>query len=299
MRGSCRTRITVIATLALGALAVASCGNTSPPASPEARHADRFDAAAAWDLIELQLGYGQRPAGSPQLRRLAVQLRELLPRGRFEPLPDDRRLRNIVGTIPGRRPALVIGAHYDTLAAPKGFVGANNGAAGTAIVVQLARDLGELRRRPGAPELRFVLFDGEEPPQGLPEETPDFYSTGLRGSRAYVARHAPMTRAMVLLDYVANEGVRLPREASSTLALWDEVRAAAREAGHADVFPDETQETIIDDHTPFLRAGIPAVDLIDWTYPGHSLQDTLDKLSPDAVDAVGETLVQLILRLDG
>jgi Zn-dependent M28 family amino/carboxypeptidase len=193
---------------------------------------------------------------------------------------------------------VVIGAHYDTLAAPKGFLGANNGAAGTAIVVQLARDLARLRRPPDAPELRFVLFDGEEPPRGLPEETTDFYSTGLRGSRAYAARHGRSTRAMVLLDYVANKGLRLPRESSSNLALWSRIRAAARETGNAAVFPDETQGAIIDDHTPFLRAGIPAVDLIDWSYPGHDIADTLDKLSPRSVDAVGETLVQLVRRLD-
>jgi Peptidase family M28 len=275
-----------------------ACGkaNAPPPAVPPP--ADRFDAGAAWRTIEMQLRYGQRPAGSPQLRRLALRLRALLPRGRFEAVPGDPRLRNIVGTVPGRRPAVVIGAHYDTLAAPKGFVGANNGAAGTAITVQLARDIAKLRRPPGAPELRFVLFDGEEPPRGLPENTTDFYSTGLRGSRAYVARHAGTIRAMVLLDYVANRDLQLPREASSNLALWAEIRAAAREAGDAAVFPDETQGAIIDDHTPFQRAGIPAVDLIDWSYPGHSLKDTVDKLSSRSVDAVGETLVQFVRRLD-
>jgi peptidase M28-like protein len=298
LRRCCRTRAAVIAILGLGAVAAASCGGASPDRSAGAKRADRFDADAAWRRIELQLRYGQRPAGSPQLRRLALRLRTMLPDGHFEPVSGDRRLRNIVGTIPGRRPAFVIAAHYDTLAAPEGFVGANNGAAGTAIVVQLARDIGELRRPPDAPELRFVLFDGEEPPQGLPEEARDFYATGLRGSRAYVARHARTTRAMVLLDYVANRGLRLPREASSTLALWAKIRAAARETGHAAVFPDETQKAIIDDHTPFLRAGIPAVDLIDWSYRGHSIQDTLDKLSPRSVDAVGETLVQLVRGLD-
>jgi hypothetical protein len=289
----------VIAILVLCGPTVAACGgSTGAKETPAQAPAERFDAAAAWRTIELQLRFGQRPAGSPQLRRLAVRLRALLPHGRFEAVPGDRRLRNIVGTIPGRRPAVVFGAHYDTLAAPTGFVGANNGAAGTAITIQLARDVAKLRRPPSAPELQFVLFDGEEPPQGLPEQATDFYSTGLRGSRAYVARHAATTRAMVLLDYVANRGLELPREASSTLALWAQIRAAARTTGHANVFPDDTQQAIIDDHTPFLRAGIPAVDLIDWSYPGHRVTDTLDKLSPASVDAVGETLVELIRRLD-
>jgi glutaminyl-peptide cyclotransferase len=287
-------RATLVAILALTA---ASCGGATShrPAVPP--RPARFDADAAWRTIELQLRYGQRPAGSRPLRRLAVRLRDLLPDGHFEPIPSDRRLRNIVGTIPGRRPALVIGAHYDTLAAPKGFVGANNGAAGTAITVQLARDLSRLERPPGAPELRFVLFDGEEPPRGLPEQTTDFYSTGLRGSRAYVARHGKATRAMVLLDYVANRGLRLPREASSTLALWDEVRAAARATGHAAVFPDTTQQAIIDDHTPFLRAHVPAIDLIDWSYPGHTLEDGMDKIDPRALDAVGESVLELVQQL--
>ena len=289
----------VLAALALCAMLAAACGSgESRQPGASAATADRFDAEAAWRTIKLQLRHGQRPAGSPQLRRLAVRLRPMLPDGRFEPVGADRRLRNIVGTIPGRRPAVVIGAHYDTLATPAGFLGANNGAAGSAIVVQLARDIAQLRRPPGAPELRFVLFDGEEPPDVLPEEATDFYSTGLRGSRAYVARHAATTRAMVLLDYVANRGLRLPREGSSTPELWAEVRAAARDAGHGRVFPDEDQETIIDDHTPFLRLGIPAVDLIDWSYPGHDVGDTLAKLSKQSVDAVGETLIELVRRID-
>ena len=256
---------------------------------------DRFDADRAWRLAELQVAYGQRPAGSPQLRQLAVRLRRLLPNGRFEALPGEPGLRNVVGTLPGRRPGLLIGAHYDTLVEPAGFVGANNGAAGTAVVVEAARALRGLRRPSGAREVRFVLFDGEEPAGGLPEESTDFYSEGLRGSRAYVARHPGRTAAMVLLDYVGNRGLRLPREASSTPALWARLRAAARRVGAARFFPDETGTAIVDDHTPFLRAGVPAVDLIDWSYPGHELSDRLDKLSRRSLDAVGETVVELTL----
>lgn len=80
----------------------------------------------------------------------------------------------------------MIGAHYDTLAEPQGFVGANNG---TAVVIEAARALARLPRSAGVREIRFVLFDGEEPAAGLPEESADFYHHGLRGSRAYVATH--------------------------------------------------------------------------------------------------------------
>ena len=100
---------------------------------------------------------------------------------------------------------------------------------------------------------------------------------------------------MVLLDYMGNTGVRLPREGSSTQSLWQQVRDAAGEVGVEAVFPDKTETGIFDDHTPFLRASIPAVDLIDWSYKyKDGLQDTYDKLSQDSVDAVGETIVRLI-----
>jgi hypothetical protein len=240
---------------------------------------------------------GQRPAGSPQLRGLAEELRPLLPAGRFEAVPGEPGLRNVVGTVPGRRPGIVVGAHYDTLVKPKGFVGANNGAAGSAVVVEAARAIAEAEPKDGAREVRFVLFDGEEPAAGLPEESADFYHSGLRGSRAYVEAHPDRTGAMVLLDYVGNKGLRLPREASSHLGLWARLRASARAVGAARFFPPYSAQVIVDDHTPFLRAGVPAVDLIDWRYPGHDLRDGLDKLSPNSIDAVGETVVELVLRL--
>jgi glutaminyl-peptide cyclotransferase len=247
-------------------------------------------------LIHLQVGYGQRPAGSRQLRKLAAVLLAKLPQGRLEPIPGQTGLRNIVGTIAGAKPAIVLGAHYDTLVKPKGFVGANNGAAGSAIVIGAARALSKLKRPAGAPELKFVLFDGEEPAAGLPEEQTDFYNSGLRGSRAYVAEHPGQTRAMLLLDYVANKGLQLPREATSNQGLWDALRAAARRAGKQAFFPDGTGPAITDDHTPFLKDGVPAVDLIDWSYQGHSLQDGEDKLSSASADAVGESVVELLRR---
>jgi glutaminyl-peptide cyclotransferase len=285
--------------LALIAIAVvaSACGSSGDSDGERKRAVDRFDANRAWRLVRQQLAYGQRPAGSPQLRRLAVRLRALLPGGRFEPLPGEPGLRNVVGTLPGRRPGIVVGAHYDTLVKPKGFVGANNGAAGTAVVIEVARALAAAEPPGGAREIRFALFDGEEPAAGLPEESDDFYHSGLRGSRAYVAAHPGRTAAMVLLDYVGNRGLRLPREGSSTIALWTRLRAAARSVGAQRAFPPEVGETIVDDHTPFLRAGEPAVDLIDWSYPGHDLRDRLDKLSRASLDAVGESVVELVLRL--
>src|SRR4051812_25338520 len=142
-----------------------------------AKVANRFDGPAAFRLLKLQLSYGPRPAGSKQSRALAERLRKLLPQGRFQKVPGG--LRNVVGTVPGRDPHrfVVVGAHYDSKDQP-GFLGANDGAGGTAAVVQLAR---RLEPRTIRHTVKFVLFDGEESPRGVPDE--QFLARGLRGSK--------------------------------------------------------------------------------------------------------------------
>ncbi len=275
-------------------------GDRAPVVAPPVPRssAERFDAPRAFALIRRELSYGQRPAGSVALRRLAEVLRRELPDGRFEPVRESdptHPLRNVVGTIPGRAPAIVVGAHYDSEYHPKGFVGANDSAGGTAAVVELARDLAHATP-PNAREVRFVLFDGEEEGPGCSNAR--FATCALRGSRAYIAAHRREIGQMVLLDYIANKGLRLPREGSSDPALWARVRAAASEVGVGAVFPPTDQVTIYDDHTPFLRAGIPAVDLIDFSYRyADGLQDTIDKLSVASLDAVGETVFALVNEL--
>jgi hypothetical protein len=263
------------------------------PAVPATR-VDRFSAERAMALVREQVAVGLRPAGSAQLRALAERLRPLLPHGRFEDVPGHPGLRNIVGVLPGRRPAIVLGAHYDTVARPLGFVGANDGAAGTAAVIEIARTLRAKRRPAGAREVRFVLFDGEEEPLG----STDFAADALRGSKAYVNAHRRSVGTMILLDYIANKGLRLPREGSSDPALWARMRRAAARVGVAAVFPPRVQTSILDDTTPFIDAGIPSIDLIDFSYRySHTVQDSLDKLSLRSLDAVGESVVELMRRL--
>lgn len=283
--------VLLAAACVLGVLS--GCGE----ASSGADSANHFDAEAAWHLVERQVAVGQRPAGSPQLRSLAAKLRPLLPHGRFESIRGEPALRNVVGTLPGREPGIVIGAHYDTLAKPRGFVGANNGAAGTAVVIQVARALRRLPAGADPREVSFVLFDGEEPSRELPEETADFYHEGLRGSRAYVSAHPNDTAAMILLDYVGNRGLLLHREGTSDPRLWSRILTAAEAVGASKFFSATPSSGIVDDHTPFLRRGIPAVDLIDWSYPGHSLSDRMDRLSRRSLDGVGETVVKLTEEL--
>ncbi|HWI08831.1 MAG TPA: M28 family metallopeptidase [Solirubrobacteraceae bacterium] len=272
-------------------------GTASAPGLAPLATARRFNEVAAFALLREQvLRYGWRPAGSPALRRLAVRLRALMPRGRFESIPGHPRLRNVVGTVPGRKPAIVVAAHYDVEAEPKGFVGANDGAAGTAAVVTLARAFARLKRPRGARELHFVLFDGEEEPAGCAP----FEACGIRGSRAYAARHHRAIGDLVLLDYIAEKhGMSFPRELNSDPRLWARLRSAAKDVGVGSIFPAGTAGTaIIDDHVPFIERGVRAIDVIDFDYPQRdTLQDDLDAVAERSLDAVGEAVHLLVARL--
>jgi Zn-dependent M28 family amino/carboxypeptidase len=199
----------------------------------------------------------------------------------------------VIGEVEGSDPEryLVVGAHYDTKDIP-GFVGANDGAGGTAVVLELAKTL---EPRKLEPTVVFAFFDGEESPAGTPEG--EFVEQGLRGSKVAVEALSG-AEAMINVDFVAETGVSLPREASSDPALWERLRGAARRVGFGEVFPDETGPLLADDHTPFLEAGIPAIDLIDFDYDCfHETCDDLSAVSAESLDAAGESLLELLHSL--
>ena len=273
-------------------LAVVACaltlGTVVAASGGDAGRQPGFDTAAAYSLVKRILAYGPRPAGSSAERRVAAALRPLLPGGRFEAVRG--ALRNIVGRLPGREPAIVVAAHYDTTPVP-GYLGANNSAAGVAAVVEIAAALDRDRPGPGARAVVFALFDGEEAPAGFT----DFYAEGDRGSKAYVKAHAGTTAELVLLDFVANRGLRIPRETGSDPGLWARLRAAAATADAAGAFPPATRPAILDDHTPFRLAGIPAVDLIDFDYPCWQRPcDTLGQISAASLGESGRTVLALV-----
>ena len=290
--------IAIVLVLAGGGLIVAAvtgafdAGSDSEPAAAAALKVDRFDRDRAFADLRHQVELGPRPAGSEASRQLAGWLRERLPRGRIEPLRGG--LQNVVGSILGRGKAILVAAHYDTKDIP-GFVGANDGAGGTAAVLEIARAMRRAERQAGAPPIRFVLFDGEE----SPDDSRDFYTTGLRGSKPYARKHAKRLRAVILLDFVAEKGgMRIPRESGSHLGLWRRLRAAARKVGAQSAFPDETVGEVLDDHTPFTRRGVPAIDLIDFTFDcWHETCDDMSAVSARALDLTGETVVQMLLDL--
>jgi hypothetical protein len=262
-------------------------GEADGSAAPAAA-VDRFDGAAAFRLLRRQVELGPRPAGSPESRALARLLKRIVPRGRYQDVPGG--LRNVVGTVRGREPGyIVVGAHYDTKDIP-GFVGANDGASGTAVVAQLARTI----RRPRH-TIHFLFFDGEESPRGTPDA--DFEEEGLRGSKV-AAEKFSQARAMVLLDFVGDRDLSIPREAYSAPGLWRRLRSAARRVGALSVFPAETYGAVLDDHIPFLQKRVPSIDLIDFDFPCfHRRCDDMSAVSRRSVDLVGETVLELVREL--
>jgi glutaminyl-peptide cyclotransferase len=274
------------------ALAAGACGSSDDGSTAAAAlKTDRFDRDRAFADLRYQVELGPRPAGSEPSRQLAEWLKDRLPRGRLEPLPGG--LQNVVGSIPGRGKPILVAAHYDTKDIP-GFVGANDGAAGTAAVLEIARVLRTGDRPDGAPALRFLLFDGEE----ATDDSRPFTATGLRGSKAYAKRHRGELRSLILLDFVAGKDMRILREASSDPGLWRRLRRAASRVGAASAFPPGSGSAVTDDHTPFLAQGVPAIDLIQWPYAcWHKPCDDMSAVSERSLDQTGETVVELVRTL--
>jgi Zn-dependent M28 family amino/carboxypeptidase len=275
--------------LAAVSMCLATAG-ASPSALAPKPTVDRFDGSRAYTWVRRQVAFGPRPGGSAASRRLADQLRAALPRGSFQPVPGD--LRNVIGVVPGRQPqrTVMVGAHYDTKDIA-GYVGANDGASGVAVVLELAR---VVRAHPVRPTIVFALFDGEESPRGAPDE--DFYERGLRGSK--VAAAAFKGESMILLDMVGDKQLRIPREQNSNRQLWARLRAAAKRVGVGSVFPPATTPAISDDHEPFVLKGIPAIDLIDFDFAcWHRPCDTMSAVSARSLDAVGEATLELLRAL--
>jgi hypothetical protein len=139
--------------------------------------------------------------------------------------------------------------------------------------------------------VRFLLTDGEEAPAGFS----DFYAEGLRGSKAYAAAHARELREVIVLDFIALHDLRLVRDGTSDQRLWSRLRGAAVRAKAGALFPSGEQGVVIDDHTPFLEARIPSVDLIDFRYRcWQQLCDDLGQVSQANLQKVGSTVLELI-----
>jgi glutaminyl-peptide cyclotransferase len=259
-------------------------------ATPEATaqtSINRFDGDRAWKTLSYQVNLGPRPAGSAKSKELAAYIKAHLPNAHYEPLPGG--LQNVVGKIGGKGKPIVLAAHYDTKDLPD-FVGANDGAGGTAQMLEIARVLQKLKRPKIGSPIWFVAFDGEEA-----TDDADFYGTGLRGSKPFAAKYAKKIKELVLLDFVANKHLAIPYEQSSDASMWADLREAAERVGSDSAFPDTRQGVVEDDHTPFLKRKVPAIDLIDFNFPcWHKTCDDLTAVSKASLDKSGEAVLEFL-----
>jgi Zn-dependent M28 family amino/carboxypeptidase len=270
-----------------------------------AQTTDTFDSSKAWEHVRQQVAIGPRPSGSPgnvrtrayitqQLNALGIKTAEQ-PFEAVTPL-GNVRMANIIGTIPGRnKERIIIGSHFDTkLYRDVRFVGASDGASSTAALIELGRVIKARKDLPWTIELLFL--DGEEAVLEW-SETDSTY-----GSRHYVAAarqsgSLKSIRAFILLDMIGDRNLTIRRDPNSTPWLTDIIWATAAKLGHRQFMDEEM--AIEDDHLPFLRAGVPAVDIIDLDYPQwHTPQDTLDAISARSIQIVGDVVVAALPQIE-
>jgi Zn-dependent M28 family amino/carboxypeptidase len=209
------------------------------------------------------------------------------------------RMINLRATLPGTVAGagrIVIAGHYDTKRFKEfEFVGANDGGSSTAFLIELGRVLKARGAQPGLP-IELLFLDGEEAVIAWENDDHTY------GSRHYVeaaktAGTLKDIRALILVDMIGERDVRILRESNSTPWLTDIIWKAAKSLKRPEFVDQATP--IEDDHIPFLRAGVPAVDIIDLDYPAwHTREDTLDKVSAASLQAVADVLLKALPEID-
>jgi len=274
-----------------------------------------FSGERAFSDLLHQTGLGPRPPGS-RAHELTVDyiettLRDLgleVEKQEFNFTDHEGtsfNMTNVIGITGWRGSRLVIlGAHFDTR--PRAdqetdpakrhqpILGANDGASGVAVLLELAR---VLRHESLLVEVRLVFYDGED--YGL---TLDEYFIGSR-HHAEGLTEEEMRRlvGVIVVDMVGDKDLEIFREGysqSSAPELVDLIWSTARKLGYGQHFPDSVRYTIDDDHVPYIERGLPAVNVIDFDYPyWHTLQDTPDKVSARSLEVVGRVLHSVLKEI--
>jgi len=291
----------------------ASTGKAAPvqaaqaviPAAPDALPAEQtggFDGAKAYEHAARIAALGPRPPGSEGHRKAQEYFRTQL-RGygcaveedSFEASTPQGRVRmtNIVGKAAGGSDKIILlSSHYDTVVLSRvaNFVGAEDGASGNGVMLELAR---LLCKRQNAMSIWIVFFDGEEAFVEWSE------TDGAYGSRQMAAKMAnsddlKRIQAMIVADMVGDKDLQFKREENSTEWLKDLVWDTAKKLGYGEHFADGETD-IQDDHIPFVKRKVSAVDIIDLEYPfWHTEQDTIDKVSARSLGITGHVILKTV-----
>lgn len=279
------------------ALCSAGCPDAGGTATPPA-----FDAERAWKGLLHQVELGPRPSGSPENEACRAWIETELRGMGLEPVRETFKDRtpageiefaNVYADLAGTDPKagwICLGSHFDTKRMPFRFVGANDGASSTAVLLELARTIAHGPKRAFA--YRFVFFDGEE---AVREEWHGEDNT--YGSRHHVKGlkaqgRLETLRAFVLLDLVGDKDLRLTNDTLSDRRFQEIFAAAARDIGLGKHVGGKSME-VRDDHVPFLMERVRAVNLIDFDYgPNnsywHTAKDVPENCSKESLDAIGK-----------
>lgn len=252
-----------------------------------------FNGQRAYEDVVYQVKLGPRTPGSVAHAQEVAYIVKVLEEAGWEVNFQDTYwqgfpIRNIIATRGNEASPIIIGAHYDSRifadqdtgpARSEAVPGANDGASGVAILLELARCLPA-----GTTPVWLVFFDAEDN-GGI--EGRDW----IMGSRSYVNSLTVQPEAVIIVDMVGDIELNLYQEQNSDPTLSGEIWTQAAALGYGEAFIATAKYRMLDDHTPFLDAGIPAVDIIDFDYPyWHKTTDTADKVSPESLTIVGETL---------
>ena len=278
---------------------------------------DGFNSRQAYAYTVQVAGFGERWPGSPGHKKTEDLIRQVLQKNGARIESDDFTamtprgavaVHNLIGkfhvSADPRQPIFILAGHYDTLFQP-GFIGANDGGSSTAILLAFAD---ALRAQQTKMQIWLVWTDLEEAVQAFTDDD------GLYGSR-HLARKlaasgaAARVRGFFLLDMIGDKDLGVARETGSNRRLQEVIGKAAARLGYSQYF-FQYESSIIDDHVPFIRAGIPAVDVVDAMFgrmgPGfdgmgefhHSNTDTMDKVSQHSLEVVGRTILLTVELLD-
>ncbi len=276
-----------------------------------AQPAATFSGQRAFDDIRHLVAFGPRPPGSAALtasRRWII--RELTQSGcRVTQDPftaatpaGNIGMDNLIVKIPGSSPSVImIAGHYDTkLFKNFRFVGANDGGSSAAFLLEMGRTLCRTRNKY---TVWLVFFDGEEAIKQ--EMSPTDGTYGSRHLEQKLAANGELSRiqAMILVDMIADENLDIRRDLNSTAWLNALLFKTADRLGYSRYFIKNPPTYIGDDHTPFVQAGVSAVDIIDLDYgPGnsywHSAQDTLNHCSAASLEIAGRVVAAMLRELD-
>ena len=262
-----------------------------------------FDGLRAYKDVQTQVAFGPRIPGTNGHVQIQEWIRaELESAGWQVEIQKSEALGHSVENIVAKRseanPQIILGAHYDSRMFADNdpdpanhtqpVPAANDGASGVAVLLELARTLPK-----NSVPTWLVFFDAEDNGQIAGWDW-------IMGSREFVKNNVIKPRAVVVIDMIGDADLNIYKERNSNAELTNEIWSTAGTLGYGNSFIPNYKYSMEDDHTPFLQAGIPAVDIIDFDYPyWHTTKDTPDKVSAASLEAVGKTLWTWITQQSG